>query len=312
MDNEIMNRPDGNENPQPSNASVSSSYDFGAFRRLFTLSCVIAAIVAVLRTVSLCLFYDEGMGLVARGAILHYATDILTFAGICLAIIVTIIIGKKKTMPDMLPDPTGSVISTGILTGLAMIGLFAYLMYRGVHESVNGSGTIVWTVMLIFMIPAAIYFFKTAISKRPYSRASAALGFAPVLWAAFFLISVYFERDTILNNTLRVYTQMSLIAVMTFFLNEVRFLVGKARTTLYCAIGNAAIIMLSASAAPKLICAFVLCLEPSSDVVYGIVEIFLLLCITTRMALYTSKRSTFFASQENDEDFDEDTEGTEE
>lgn len=258
MDNEKIN------DAFNGSGQAKEKYSFGAFRRLFLCSAILAAVLTVLRTLSLYFFYDQTQGLIKADSVLPEIVDISTALFICLAVILTLIAGRNKKMPFVLPAPRASVISTGILSGLATVALFAFLMYRGVHESVKGPGLIIWTVMLIFMIPAALYFFKTAISKAPYSRSSAALGFAPVLWAALFLISVYFERNTLLNNTIRVYTQMSLISVMLFFLNEIRFLVGKAKPVLYCAFGNAAIIMLSVSSLPKLICA-VLCGIDLSD-----------------------------------------------
>ena len=275
----------------------STSYHYGAFRLLFVCSCIAAAILAVMRTLALYFYYEEGLGLMESGAVLPKVTDLLAVICVCISVLIPLIFFKNKKMPTSLPNPGPSVISTGILCGLAMIGLFAFLMYRGVNPSVAGSGLVVWTIMLIFMIPAALYFFKTANSKHPFSRASAALGFAPILWAAFFLISVFFERDTTLNNTIRVYTQMSLISVMVFFLNEVRFLVCKAKPLLYCGMGSAAVIVIALSSIPKLICALLCSIEFSSDIVYGIIELFLLLAIVCRMALYTSKKSSFSVSE---------------
>ena len=106
-------------------------------------------------------------------------------------------------------------------------------------------------VLLGFL--AAIYYFIVAFSGRSKSSFAEWFSFFPMLWTLCYLLSVYFDHTALINSPIRVIQQLALIVFMVYQLFETRAMIGRAKPSLYFAVGGLAVLFLGTAFIPEII-----------------------------------------------------------
>ncbi len=258
---------------------------FGAYL-IFTVAAALAA--AGLQLYLLLTDYDFTLGLYKSGSSLPTVLAALLVAAT--AVLLTLILtGRKYKMSDALPPVGRGLTFISALTGFAMIGtvvmqLMLGLKYKMMFEGWKSAlATGLEVCLLAFALPSALYFIVMALRRDPYQRSTAALGFFPVLWAAAHLMCVYFDASTTFNNPLRILEQAALIAVMLFFLMELRYLIGRAKPLLYLAFGMITLLLIAASSLPTFIMILLMKMDLSVDTIYDAAKLCMAMYIAARL-----------------------------
>lgn len=102
-------------------------------------------------------------------------------------------------------------------------------------------------LLLLFSLPTGAYLILTALSQKKEDKRLTVLGFFPVIWLALCLVRIYFDRTSAINDPMQILLQISLAAIMLYFLTELRARVGKPGSRLRFVAGMAASLLGSAS-----------------------------------------------------------------
>jgi hypothetical protein len=244
---------------------------------------------AVLRLVLLLYDYDFKLGLYKAGTVLPQVFTV--FLGVSVALLLTIpLVCRNIALPTELPPVSTQLTFVSALTGFAMFATVVMQLIMRLSFEIGLSG---WKsalasgleiAMQAFALPSAAYFVAMAVRRDPYKPSTAALGFFPVLWASSYLMCVYFDMSTTLNNPLRILEQASLIVVMAFMLMELRCLVGKAKPHIYITFGMTAMVMVTSSSLPTLLLTMARKMDVSVDTIYDAAKVCLAAYIAVRLA----------------------------
>lgn len=258
---------------------------FGAYLAFAALA---AAAGAAIQLALLLTDYNFKLGLYKSGSVLPEVFAALLLAAVA-ALLTLPIIGRNRELPETLPPVGRTLTFVSALTGFAMLATVVMQLYMNLSFEITLEG---WKstlasgleiAMLVFALPSAGYFVVMAVRRDPYRRSTAALGFFPVLWAAAYLMCVYFDTSTTLNNPLRIIEQAALIALMVFMLMELRCLVGRAKPQLYMTFGMIALVMVTASSLPTLILTLAMKMSVSVDTIYDAAKLCLAAYIAARL-----------------------------
>lgn len=258
-------------------------------RSYYAFAVAASAAGAVIRLVLLLYDYDFKLGLYKAETVLPQVFTAVLAVSVAL-LLTTVIVCRNTALPAELPPVSTKLTFVSALTGFAIFAtvVMQLLMHLSFDIELSGwksalaSGLEI--AMQAFALPSAAYFIVMAVRRDPYKPSTAALGFFPVLWASAYLMCVYFDISTTLNNPLRILEQASLIVVMAFMLMELRCLVGKAKPHYYVAFGMTAMVMVTSSSLPTLLLTIVKKMEVSVDTIYDAAKICLAAYIAVRLA----------------------------
>lgn len=252
---------------------------------IFSLTAAVAA--ACVQLFLLLTDYDFTLGLYNSGSTLPSLFAVLLLVAVT-ALLTLPLVGRKIAMAPALPPVGRGLTFISALTGFALIATVVMQLFLGLAFNTELEGwksslaAVLGVAMLIFAAPSAAYFIVMAVRRDPYRRSTTALGFCPVLWSATYLMCVYFDTSTTLNNPLRIIEQAALISIMVFLLMELRYLIGRASPHLYMMFGMITLVMVTASSLPTLILTLAMKMPVSVDTIYDAAK----LCI----AAYTAVR----------------------
>ncbi len=218
------------------------------------ITLALAAILAVVRTVVLSSVYQHDMFVYANGTSAGQILDIVISLVIIAMAVASLFVCKKDSAPKMLSQPS-SVTSFGAF--LAGFLILADLVWKFIENKLAFSTAtpdgILNIIASVCGILSAVYFIAIALKKDLYMKNSLAVGFGVALWAMFSLMASYFSYETPMSSPTRIINQIVLLAIMLYFVNEIRFLLGRPKASSFLAMGSAAVILLSATSVPSLI-----------------------------------------------------------
>ena len=210
----------------------------------FEACTAFAFVVAILRSIAFLVSFDSDVGYF-NGTLLPTATGWLIVISIAFALSGFYFINKNAVLPRTLDASPNSVFFTSVFAGFVlsidflykiycMIGeekfeFYAYIFKKG-FRSDNAYLLRATAIIEIFgtlsAILAAVWFFLRA-SQKTKSGVVTALGFFPVLRALSGIAAVYFDMEVQMNHPSKLLLQLALIAIMVYFLCEVRFFVSE-------------------------------------------------------------------------------------
>ena len=215
--------------------------------------------------------YDWNVGMYRAGS--SVVTAFLIFCAISVAVILLMpLLLKANRAPVLKPRTDTALLMTSFLSGFILIAVFVLRMAAGGQVTGTGVAEKLFSYASLILIFPASAFFLVPVIRRPGEKVVTALAFFPVLWCAAFLMTVYFDRSCALASPIRVLTQLSLIATMLYFLAELRFRIGKPKTTLYFMFANLAILLAFLSAVPLITLSFIQGWVVTNDVLYSSVQ----------------------------------------
>ncbi|MBQ4065974.1 MAG: hypothetical protein IJD10_07725, partial [Clostridia bacterium] len=116
--------------------------------------------------------------------------------------------------------------------------------YGSLWSEIRGRALLTLSLLVgLLAIPAGIYLILSSVSRKKEDHRLAGLGFFPVLWVAACLLRIYFDRNAALNDPLKTLLQVSLAAIMLYFLGELRSRVGKPGARFRFTIGLIALVL---------------------------------------------------------------------
>ena len=251
--------------------------------KLFFVTASVLTIAAmVIQTLLFIKFYDERLNL--------YNTEISGVPGIFYTAIfiaslfcaASYFAAKDNERTKILPAPDRFVVFSSILCGFQLAAAVFFNIYyymTGIYTGI----TLLRVVVLITAVPAAAYFIITAFSPKPNENILVICGFSVIIWAALYLMCVYFDMSSPLNSPVRILEQLSLITIMLYFVFEIRFLLKKPRPRLYLPVSLLAMLFISLSSVSDLILTFSGFRSSTQDTVFGIFQAAAALYITARV-----------------------------
>ena len=215
--------------------------------------------------------YDWNVGMYRAGS--SVVNAFLIFCAVSVGIILLMpLLLKPRRDPILRPRTDTALLMTSFLSGFILIAVFVLRMAAGGQMTGAGAAGKLFSVASLILIFPASAFFLVPIIRRPSEKVVTALAFFPVLWCGAFLMTVFFDRSCALSSPIRVLTQLSLIATMLYFLSELRFRIGKPKTTLYFMCANLAILLSFLSAVPLITLSFIQGWVVTNDVLYSSVQ----------------------------------------
>ncbi len=111
-------------------------------------------------------------------------------------------------------------------------------------QAVKGNSLLLLSLLVaLSSIPAGLYLIASAVSRKTEDKRLAVLGFFPVIWMATCLLRLYFDRNAAINDPLKTLLQISLAAIMLYFLGELRSRVGKSGVRFRFVMGTIALLL---------------------------------------------------------------------
>lgn len=146
----------------------------------------------------------------------------------------TLIFIPRQSMKRLMPAYSTASIFASALCGF----LFLYAAVQSVLALLDDSlllspnyrrDVIILLISTCSALLSAIYFFTALRSSTLRTVGRIALDFFPVIWAVMALATIYFDFSHAMNDPNKVILQLALMAVMVFFLQELRLLLGRAQ-----------------------------------------------------------------------------------
>lgn len=247
----------------------------------FIMTAVLAIAAALTQTILFYSDYDERLNLYHTGVTLPGILYIAVFIA-ALFCASAYFITKDNAQTQILPSPDRFVVFAAILGGFQLLAAVLFNLYYYMAGMYTGM-TSLRAAVLITAVPAAIYFIITALSRNPKKTVLILCGFFTVIWAALYLMCIYFDMSSPLNSPIRILNQLSLITIMLYFIFEIRYLLDKPRPRLYLPASLLAMLFISLSSGSDLLLTFTGFRASTHDTVFRITEVAILLYITARL-----------------------------
>lgn len=216
---------------------------------------LISLAAAAVQTVLISLYYEPDAFFYRYGSVAPTVFHYILAAIVLLLILSGLLYRRAETT-----EPPRSALSAfaGLLCALMLAVTFIVGVVSWVRDPYAATGgffavRVTLVLLAVFTVPAAIYL--TAFPLRLYRRPKKVVlaGIFVVLWAAVSVMRIYFLRVEPISAPLRVLRMMSLLAVMFYFVYELRFLAGTAANRMFRAVSSIAVLLLTVTALPQLV-----------------------------------------------------------
>lgn len=280
---------------------------------LIAAALILAIGFAAIRAILVVNYYDVEEGLYSSDAVGVTAARILFAASLLLLGVLSFLLVKKREFKQM-PEANHGVVFTGAMCGFMFISssiLVSYYFLPSHFKTVFGSKAvkaggidIVLLIMLIltvlFGLASALYYFwcaatTTKLKKLPYRLFS----LMPVLCGIFYLVYMYFKKDTVMNSPERMITQLSTVAVMIYCVAEARFHFGIARYRLYTAISLIAVTSIIVACAPGFLLTAFWVMPFSTETIYEVLQLAMAAYIIFRLISVAGAETEKEETEEN-------------
>lgn len=272
------------------------------FRLYFCLSVLLTLLAVLGQSLLYFLSFDCSLYLYERG-------PLPTVLGVCIAIAILfmlsyVLVAKRKKdeeLPDILPPVDRAATFTAALSGFFILAtLLLTLLYSLNGLETDALSTPVAVAANVFSIPAACYFFITALNPAPNPKSHAVCGCALVIWLILYTLAGYFHMNFSINSPLKIYNQMALLSAMLYFLQEIRHSLSRQRPAQHRAFGMIAMLLLATASLPALLLTFSFRIPITSDTTYYLAELAMAFYIFTRLAACAAHHDAR-PDKENDE-----------
>ena len=272
-------------NTEP-NAGRQRRQNVTVLRYLSFFSIIASFLLAALRILELIIGLKDLNGFYTGPALLRtlgLVILILLLAGVAAVCVRQ----RKEPLPKELPACDTPLLFGSVLTAFLLL---AYLFFRPrvgmtlAQLAAAGSGAYIPSILSTVFAPiAAAYFLLHLFWSKPNKRLAGYLSFAPILFCAFFLMSIYFDTSCALNNPIRVGTHISVCFSLLWFAAESRMLASEPKPILLVMTGCFSVIAGVSSALPTISLSFILNKPMNLDSLYAAIEIGFLVYTVARL-----------------------------
>lgn len=273
---------------------------------LIAVALIVAVGFAAVRAILVVNYYNVDEGLYAANAAGVTPTRIMFAVSLLLLGAAPFLLVKKREFEKM-PEANHGVVFTGAMCGFMFISsaiLVSYYflpgcfmaVFGGKSSNVNGIDVVLLIMillMIIFSIASALYYFwcastTTKLKKLPYKLFS----LMPVLFCIFYLIYMYFKKDTVMNSPERMITQLSAITVMVYCVSEARFHFGIARYRLYVAMSLVTVAAVIVACVPGFLLTAFWVMPFTTETIYEILQLAIAAYIIFRLVSVAGSEET--------------------
>ena len=257
-----------------------------SLRLYFFSAIVVTIILAAVRMVLMTRYYDVEVELYRIDArYVGVFNGIFCFCALAMLTVAFFLKGAAKKMRSF---PRGSLVTSffGALCALGfVIALFLQFFYFLIPTLEKGtdSDKTLFIFSMLLCLPTAVYFFAVSASRNIKPAAMQYLSFFPILWGIVYCSFIYFDSTRVLNSPERNLIQLSLIALMLYFLAESRYHLGKASPPIYMGVALLSIVVLGTVAVPNLLLSAFWLMPFTKLSVFSFTEILLALYIMSRV-----------------------------
>ena len=208
-------------------------------RTWFRTLLIFAPLTALLRTLAYLVSFDAKIGYFNES---FFATLVNWLVVVCAGFMILgfVFISKDAELPGKVDNSANSVFFSATFAGFIMLADFVYkilviigegklsyykMIFSAAYRSDNAYMVRVGSVIEIAgviaaVLTAACFFVRSA--KAPRAKASAVLGFFPIVRALVGVAQIYFDMTVQMNHPSKLMLQFALIAIMFYFLSEER------------------------------------------------------------------------------------------
>lgn len=217
---------------------------------LYLILTLLFTIIGTLaQTLTLFFAYDARMGVyqadTSLGTITAWGLTVLV-----LILSSALVVLPKEDTASPIPLCNNPLAFLSAMSGGAAICTSLLMAFDA--RTTAGSLQTLSILLAIFSLPAGVYLILSAITRRTDDKRLTILGFFPVIWLAMCLIRIYFDRTSAINDPLKILLQISLAAIMLYFLTELRARVGKPGYRTHYVIGMISVLLGAASSVSML------------------------------------------------------------
>lgn len=284
---------------------------------LLAAALIIAVGFAVVRSILVVNYYDVEEGLYAVSAVGVTAARILFAVSLLLLGALPLLLIKKREFKRM-PEANHGVVFTAAVCGFMYISsaiLVSYYFLPGCFKNVfgakggvNGIDVVLLIMLLlavIFGLASSLYYFwcaatTTKLKKLPYRLFS----LMPVLFGIFYLVYMYFKKDSVMNSPERTITQLSTIAVMIYCVAEARFHFGIARYRTYVAVSLMTVAAVIVACAPGFLLTAFWVMPFTTETVYEVLQLAVAVYIVFRLISVAGSEAAPAETEEKTERID--------
>ena len=224
--------------------------------KIYKISIAVILILSLVSSVFAVLSYNNEFEFAANhfkfDAPLASAFKVITALSVAVAVVCAVFFNAKVAIKAPPPMNT-SVMFTSILAGAFMI-MFSLMDFFANHGTAT-TGSVAFTIAKnILGIPAGICFIACALTpqKKVYTKpVFMFLTFAPVIWMIVSLMAFYFSDVYALNSPVKISIQLMYVALMLFFPNDCRFILGRFNARTYIFTGSCAVLFTGIVAFPN-------------------------------------------------------------
>lgn len=256
---------------------------------LIAAALILAVGFAVVRVILVVNYYDVEEGLYAANAVGVTAARVLFGVSLVVLGLLPMLIVKKRDFKQM-PEANHGVVFTGAMCGFMFISssilVSYYFIFKPAIETKSVFGTaknpdvidivvfISLVLTVLFGIVSSLYYFWCASTTTKLKKLNyRLLSLMPVLCEVFYLVYMYFKRDTVMNSPERSITQLSAIAVMVYCVAEARFHFGIARNRTYTAVSLITVTAIIVACVPGFLLTAFWVMPFSSETVYEVLQL---------------------------------------
>jgi hypothetical protein len=198
-----------------------------------------APLAALLRTLAYFISFDTEIGYFNESFIVSFANSLIVIAS-AFILIGFVFVSKDANLPKKTDNSANSIFFSATFAGFIMLADFVYkflliigdgklsyykMIFSAAFRAENAYllrvGAVIEIAGVIAAVLSAACFFVRS-SKLPRAKASAWLGFFPIIRALVGVAQIYFDMTVQMNHPSKLMLQFALISVMFYFLSEER------------------------------------------------------------------------------------------
>ncbi len=226
-------------------------------KKIIYLLLVCAVIFTAFQSFLVLKYYEADVYLYAHGTALPTVFNVLLSAFV-IVVLVGCSLCTCEEYSDKLARSSFATRFFSLLASAALLatGIFEMIGYNQrtselMYMAQKQDKFILWSVLLSF--GAFIYFLLFAFVPAKLNRIKTVLGCITIVWHILYLLAVYFDMTTPLNDPMRLMNEFALVGIMMYLTVEIRYLCGTPKKGFYIGTSIVAFTLLLCSSVSNLI-----------------------------------------------------------
>ena len=286
---------------------MNKSYRIGML--LFTV--IISVILSASHIILMSVYYEPTVDFFKTGTILptcFYYILASLIAFITLFAIVKSFVERKQEYSSEKRENVASLYF-GLLAGFIMLVAAVMRAKSFLTETLANPGefSVAYFVSLFVIltsVPTAFYFFVISFQKTPSLKAVSTFGTTAIFWSFLYVLDIYFDVATALTSPIRILNQLTPIALMMFFIYDMRQRLGIPKPIYYMASASVSAIMIFVTCSAEIYLFAIGETRAGGRLMFTVAELCIGLYVLSGMSLHVEKQSKESKPEEKEEPSD--------